>query len=191
MKVSIAFSLLIFFLPCVFAGCVRAQERFDLSTDEAVIERLKTVQNKNFSKDKICIERVNELGEVIVIGSARYDYGCHLEGVFANSIYFESGTDLSKNALSVLGWKQQNRETREKTAKIWAEKVLLAFHTILYEPDKNLTGVEFTAPQTISAKNGEFVVTVWTSVMRRKKEFYWYEFRFAEDGDVTEKQIRK
>jgi len=174
------------FLHWVLAGCAQPQTA-NLSTDKAVLERLGKLQNRDFGKVRVCIERVKELGEVIVIGFFRYDYGCHFEGVFVNSVYMEDGADLSKNALNTLGWKKVNTVQREKLAKLWVERGLLAFSTVLYtqQQDKDLNNSEFQPPQVVTKCNGETVVTLWTRVMRRKKTFHRLEFRFAEDGNLS------
>jgi len=187
----INFSLAFVFLSFIFAGCMNAQRTINLSTDEAVLEQLERVQNKKFSKNAICIERVKEPSEIIVIGAFRYDYGCHLEGVFVNKVYYENGADLSKNALSVLGWKKWNREMREKMALAWVEKVLLSFSTVLYSQRTDFKEGEFSAPQIFTKENGETVVRLWTSMMRRKKEFHRHELKFAEDGALLEKLSQK
>jgi len=184
--IKISFALV--FLQCVLAGDTHAQKTINLSTKEAVLERLGKLKNKDFSKDKVCIQRVKELEEVIVIGFFRYDYGCHFEGVFVNSGYIEDDANLSKNALNTLGWKKAKPVQREKLAKLWVEKGLLAFSTVLYtqEQDEDLHNSEFQPPQVVTKKNGETVVTLWTSVMRRKKTFHRLEFRFAKDGNRLE-----
>jgi len=177
-------SLAFVFLPGILASCTHAQRTINLSTDEAVLERLAKQTNKKFSKNNTCIQRVKELGEVIVIGSFRYDYGCHFEGVFVKTVYLEDRADLSKNALTLLGWEKWNRELREKTTLAWVEKVLLAFSEVLYTRDKDFKGDEFSPPQVVTTTDGEIIISLWTSVMRRKKEFQRHEFRFTKDGDL-------
>ena len=186
MKNLFTISLAFVFLPCILAGCTQAQ-KVDLSTKEAVLEQLGKQQNADLSKAKICIERLKESEEIIVIGFFRYDYGCHFEGAFVNSVYIEDGADLSQKALTALGWKKANQTQRETLAKLWVEKGLLAFSTVLYTKDKDFNnGDDFQPPNVVSKENGEVVVTLWTSVMRRKKEFHEHEFRFAKDGNLLE-----
>ena len=197
-KTLFKFSLAFIFFQGVFADYAHAQRTINLSTDEAVLERLGRLKNETFSKDKICIQRQNEFAEIIIIGFIRSDYGCLLEGVFVNGSYYLDGEDLSKNAFHRLGWKSMNRIRREKLAKFWVEKVLLAFYDVLYTKDKDFPrenratyrgGIppkirEFHPPRVTTKKDGETVVTLWTSVMRRKKEFQQHEFRFAKDGNL-------
>jgi len=177
------------------AGCSRAQA-IDLSTDEAVFKQVKKQKNKKFSQDDVCIERLKESARVIVVGFFAYDRGCRFDGVFIDSRYFETGdANLSNNALTALGWKKGKRVQREVLAKLWVEKGLLAFFTVLHTKDKDFVlpqetykgGTqskprEFYPPQVITKENGETVVTLWTSVMRRKKEFHEHEFRFSSAG---------
>lgn len=187
-------SLAIIFLQCVFAGCTYAQRTINLSTDEAVLDRLGRLKNETFSKDKVCIQRQNEYARIIVIGIIRSDYGCLYDGVFVRSGYYLDG----ENAFDTLGWKRANRVEREKLAKFWVEKVLLAFFKVLYTKDKDFPlkrkvtyrgGIppkspKFHPPQVTIKKDGETIVTLWTSVMRRKKEFQQHKFRFAKDGSL-------
>ncbi|CAN5208942.1 hypothetical protein BH10ACI1_BH10ACI1_14110 [soil metagenome] len=182
----IKFSLLFVFLSCVLVGCANAQQTVDLSTDKAVLEQLGKLQNKDFSKDMVCIERLKESANLIIVGFFAYDRGCRFDGVFVNSVYFEKAdTDLSKNALNALGWKKANQTEREKIAMIWVEKGLLAFSTVLYTKDKDFNVGEFYPPQIVAKENGEIVVTLWTSVMKRKKEYHNLEFKFTKDGNLT------
>jgi len=163
-------------------------QKVDLSTKEAVIEQLEKQKKADLSNAKICVERLKESSKIIIIGSFRYDYGCHFEGAFVNSIYFEKSADLSPKALGALGWKNANRKQREELAKLWVEKGLLAFSTVLYtqEQDKDFRNIEFQPPQVVTKDNGETVVTLWTSVMRREKTFHRLEFKFAKDGNRLE-----
>jgi len=45
---------------------------------------------------------------------------------------------------------------------------------------------EFHPPQVITKENGETIISLWTSVMRRKKEFHEHEFRFSGAGKLLE-----
>ena len=118
----------------------------DLSTDEAVLAELQKIKDanikttgdekldakrKNASKleaKDVCIERVQDTAKIIAIGFFRTDEGCHFEGAFVNSVYFEAANgDLHKNAFAALGWENANKTERERIAKLWVEKVLFAF----------------------------------------------------------------
>ena len=154
-KISLAFV----FLSCGFVGCANAQT-VDLSTDKAVIEQLEKLKSKEFSKDKVCIERLKESANVIVVGFFAYDRGCRFDGVFVNSVYFEKdNADLSKNALNALGWKKANQKEREKLAMIWVEKGLLAFSTVLYTKDEKFSGGEFQPPQVITLVHSVMIIS--------------------------------
>jgi len=175
-------------------------QKVDLSTKEAVIEQLGKQKKADLSNAKICVERLKESSKIIIIGSFRYDYGCHFDGAFVDAVYFEEGdAELSKNALTALGWKKAKSVLREKLAKLWVEKGLLAFSTVLYSKDEDFVVPrvtykggrqpkprEFQPPQVITKENGETIVSLWTSVMRRKKEFRGYEFRFSPTGKLLE-----
>lgn len=179
LKLSLAFA----FLPYIFAVPTLAQ-KVGLSTKEAVIEQLGKQKKADLSSAKICVERLKESSKIIIIGSFRYDYGCHFDGAFVNSIYFENSADLSTKALGSLGWKDANRKQREELAKLWVEKGLLAFSTVLYTKDKDFNEGEFHAPTVASNEDGEVIVTLWTSVMRRKKGFNYLKFQFTKDGNL-------
>lgn len=113
-----------------------------------------------------------------------------------NSVYLEESADLSKNALNALGWKEANQKEREALAKLWVDKGLLAFSSVIYAKVKNLSNDEVHPPQFVSRKNGEVVVTLWVSFERRKlgrnvnglyKGFARHEFMFAKDGKSSER----
>ncbi len=204
----IKFALAFFILPCLSAGCAAAQS-INLSTDEAVIAELQKIadakraelaptgdgkldaKRKLSSKLKakdVCIRRLKESAKVIVIGSFRTDNGCHISGAFINSRYFEQFTDyavLSKNALDALGWKTAHQQQREQLVKLWVEKGLLAFNTVLYQKVDELNKVGFLPPQVVSTKNGEIKITLWVQLpsgMSKEKGFQHLEYRFTKDG---------
>jgi len=189
-NLSIKFTLALLFLAGVSVGCTRAQT-IDLSTKEAVIEQLEKQSKVKFSKDLVCIERLKESAKIIVIGFFRYDYGCHLEGAFVNSVYIEEGAELTQKALNGLGWKKANQVQREKLALTWIEKGLLAFSTVLYTKDKDFKDGEFQPPIVASKDDGEITVTLWTSVMRRKIEFHHLKLTFTKDGTLLENKLVK
>ena len=141
---------LIFLSVFLAANCATAQtvtDKTDLSTDEGVIAALQKISDaknaestgdekldaKRKAADKleskdVCIKRLKETTKIIVIGFFRFDYGCHFEGAFINSDFFEAANgDLHKNALHSLGWEKANKTERERIAKLWVEKVLFAF----------------------------------------------------------------
>ena len=170
-------------MTVVLTSCTRAQT-VDLSTDEAVHKEL--AKNSEFKSklDRLCIERIKESAKIIVIGNHANDRGCRIDGAFIDSHYFNADeAAFSKKALNALGWKKANQNQREQLAKLWVEKGLLAFSTVLYTKDKDLINDEFQPPNVVSTENGEIVVTLWVSFMRRKKEFRMIEIRFAKDGN--------
>ena len=205
MNFSLKLSLAVIILSGIPVGCANAQTVAgkDLSTDKAVIAEMQKIvdaKSAEISKDDekleakrkaaskleakdICIERLKESTKIIVIGFFRYDYGCHFEGAFINSRYFAADdADLSKTALAALGWEKALKKERERLANLWVTKGLLAFSKVLYTKDKDFNGSEFQPPQVVSKENGETVVTLWISFVRRKKEFGFVEYRFAKDG---------
>ncbi len=177
----------------------------DLSTDEAV---LKEVQKRLDAKsdaagerggrkldaNSVCVERLKESKKIIVIGYFRNDFGCHIDGAFVDSRYFEiTDTALSKEALATLGWvKAQNRE-REMMANSWVQNGLLVFFNVLQIKDKDLRDSEFHPPLAAAAEDGNIRVTLWIQMpprMRRGKEFKRVEYIFAKDGkQISARQI--
>jgi hypothetical protein len=173
LKFALAFLAISIFL----ANCADAQKipvdksgGTDLSTDAGIIAELQKIiggknaestgdekldakrkaANKLEAKD-VCIERLKESAKIIVIGFFRNDYGCHFEGAFVGSRYFDATkeiSELSKAALEELGWKKANQKARENLAKLWVEKALLVF-----APLANQT------LSAISASDGKIKVT--------------------------------
>ncbi|MEP6901590.1 MAG: hypothetical protein ABJA66_07560 [Actinomycetota bacterium] len=179
-KISVAFVC----FSCIQAGCASAQP-VDLSTDKAVREKLAKNTDFKSNPDNLCIERLKESAKIIVIGNHANDRDCRIDGVFVDSRYFDAGdATLSKTALNALGWKMANQQKRENLAKLWVENGLLVFYRVLYTRDKDFKEAEFQPPKVVSNENGETVVTLWTSIMNRKKEFEFFKFIFAVDGSL-------
>ncbi len=183
MKTLIKISLAFVFLPCILAGCSSGQIT-DLSTDEAVRKELAKNSELKSKLDRLCIERLKGTEAIIVIGTHANDSDCHLEGAFIGSAYLEDSAELSQNVLNALGWQKANPKRREELAKFWVEKGLLAFSTVLFTKDKSFPGDDFQAPLTVSGENGEIVITLWTSVMKRTMDFEHLQYRFAADGKL-------
>ena len=216
MSTVIRFSLILFFLPCVLAGCAKAQvvsnqdrpkteapSNLDLSTNEGVLAELQRrldakreeLGKKGGSKLEarfVCIERLKETAQIIVIGGFAYDRGCRFQGVFVNSRYFEKDDlALSKNALAALGWETASQEQREKLVLLWVEKGLLPFFTVLHTTDKELNDREFQPPQVVSTEGGEIKVTLWVRLPsgRGEQGYQHLEYRFSRDGNLLGSSI--
>jgi hypothetical protein len=202
MKYLVSLSLAFVFLYCILAGCANAQstKTVNLSTRKAVLEWLGKQKKEKFSKEKVCIGRLKESKQVIVIGFSRNDDDCRFDGAFVYSVYIEDSADLSQIALNALGWKRANQKRREELAKLWVEKGLLAFSTVLYlkgddfVPGRGITYrggrkpnfPEFHPPQAVSTEGRDVVVTLWTSFMSREKMVRHHKFRFTKDGSLLE-----
>ena len=187
-------------LSSVWSGCLTAQN-IDLSTDAAVLAELRkraNARNEQRAGGKkprpleardVCIERLKESAEVIVIGFFAYDRGCRLNGAFVRSRYYEEkDADLSQNALATLGWEKAPKREREMLASYWVQKGLLAFFTPVQTKDKDLDAKDFHPPRAITEQNGEVVVTLWIELpagMRREKEFKRVEYKFAKEGALV------
>ncbi len=140
-KDFIKFSILFVFLSGVLVGCANAQT-IDSPPDQIVLEQFEKLKDKKFGKDDVCIERLKESAKIIVIGLFANDSGCRLDGVFVDSLYFEtSKLETSKHALAALGWEKANRQKREKLVILWVEKVLFAFSA---KPNQTFRAVSTT-----------------------------------------------
>ena len=192
-KVLLAFII----LQYVLAEGANAQ-KIDLSTDAGVLAELqKRADAKPVNPGQkggrklearfVCIERLKESTEVIVIGFFAYDRGCRLDGAFVGSRYYDDqDAALSRNALATLGWAKAPQKEREMLASYWVQKGLLAFFTVLQTKDKDLNDNEFHPPRAVTAENGEITVTLWIQMptgMRTGKEFKRVEYKFAKDGN--------
>lgn len=202
-------SLALFLLTPVSVGCARAQ-RVDLSTDEGVIAELqKMVDARNaaragddeklaaklraarrLGRDSVCIER-KEPAKIIVVGFFRNDYGCHFEGAFVGTRFYDE-TEIfgaTKTALERLGWQKANQEGRERLALFWIEKVLHAFDEVFYPNRENPPqhgGVQ--PPRAVTEANGDVIVTLWIQLPTRmpgEKRFRGLEYTFNSDGSLS------
>lgn len=117
---------------------VELQKRVDaksaeLAGEDEKLQTKRKAASRLEAKD-VCIKRLKESPQIIVIGFFRTDAGCRFDGAFVNSRYYERDEkNLSKIALAALGWNEANQRTREKLAKIWIEKGLLAFAPLPYQ----------------------------------------------------------
>lgn len=217
------YALISFALSGFLVNCANAQ-KVDLSTDKAVLAELQkkademraaigTTGDEKFDAamknakpldaKSVCINRIKESEKIIVIGLKESGDDCSFHGAFVDSrFYYSDDKTLSKTALDALGWQKAERAQREKLAKLWVEKGLLAFYTVLYTEDKDFLKdfqsksevtykggkppkpPEFHPPQVVSNESGETIITLWTSVMKTKKEFERHEFRFAADANL-------
>lgn len=181
----------------------------DLSTDAAVIAELQKMKDAEIAEAPkgdekleakrraasrleardICIERFKESPRVIVIGAFRYDYGCHFEGVFIDSRFYErTKRELHRNALAAFGWEKANRTERENLARLWVERGLLAFFTVLQTKPKELGNYDFRPPYASTTEKGEIKVLLWVQLpsrMSREKGFQHFEYTFDEDGNFS------
>jgi hypothetical protein len=177
------------------SACVHAQDlsKYDLSTDEGVTAAREAASGKKLDEySKGCISRSPDLPKIVIVGSFAHDYGCSFQGVFLGSRYFEEGgASLSKSSLNYLGWQTAQPEQREKIARLWVEKGLLAFFIVLLEKDEYLQDRPFHPPRAISKENGETVVTLWIRIppgMNKERVYQLLEYRFSRDGELAGKR---
>lgn len=194
MKLITQAAIAICFLLSLRMGAVEAQtpdlSRFDLSTRDGINAAREALAGKKLDdRSKNCVHMDSDLPGVVAVGNFAYDRGCRFEGVFVKSHYFgKDDASLSRNALDVLGWKTANPKQREKLAHAWVENGLLGFLTVLSEKNADFADHSFHAPQAISKRNGETVVTLWIrlpSGRTRGRAYQLREYRFSTDGDLT------
>lgn len=117
------------FLSCILAGCASAQTS-EVVTDETVLRTLEKLRGGDWSRDEICIKRLNEPAKLAIVGVKDEKSTCSLDGLFVDRAYFVHGKpEWSRNALNALGWETANRAQRENLARLLVEKVLFAFST--------------------------------------------------------------
>jgi hypothetical protein len=124
MKSLVIISLAFLFLPCLLTACANAQ-KFNVLTDQVVLRTIEKLRGGDWYRDEICIKKLKEQANLVVVGVKDNNSVCHVSLVFVDSDYFEHGRlDWTKNALHLLGWEKANQQQREKLAKLWVEKVL-------------------------------------------------------------------
>jgi len=117
-KSLVIISLAFLFLPCLLTACANAQ-KVDVLTDEAVIQTIEKLRGGDWNRNEICIKKLKEQANLVVIGVKDKNSVCHVSLVFVDSDYFENGRlDWTKKALHLLGWEKANRQQREKLAKL-------------------------------------------------------------------------
>lgn len=178
-KDHIKLSLAFLFLAYVLAPGANAR-------DVSIQDRPKPLPDSKRCIKKTLVETV----EIQIFGHFRTEYGCYFAGVSVNSQYLKKDdAELSKIVLGALGWEKASRAEREKLAKLWVEKGLLAYSRVLYTKDEDFGSGEFKPPQVVSDENGEIKVTLWilksSGMMKRAKNFQRLEFRFASDGNMS------
>jgi hypothetical protein len=190
MKHFICLAIISFLFMC--PACARGQDlsRYDLSTDEGVTAARKAIGGKKIDEySKGCIRRSPELSKIVVVGSFAHDRGCDFQGVFLGSRYFEENdAATSKSALNFMGWQTARQEQRERLARLWVEKGLLAFLTVLVQRDEAFPDHPFQPPQAVSRESGEIIVTLWIREppgMRRERVSQLLEYRFSKDGALA------
>jgi hypothetical protein len=155
--------------------------------DEKLKAKLKAAAR--LKAEDVCIERPKESARVIVVGFFRYDYGCHFDGAFVGSRYFEAtDIEIHRAALEAYGWREANREGRERLAVAWVENGLLAFFDVLHASPKGLEKFDFHPPRAASAANGEVQVTLWFRVPPGRnggRGFQHVEYGFNGDGSLS------
>ena len=204
-------------LPAGCAGAQSVSERarptseadVDLSTDGAVIAELqkrvdaegaeraagdakleaKLRAARRLEAKDVCIERPKGSTKVIVVGFFRNDYGCHFDGAFVGSRYYEATEyGLHQAALEALGWREANRDAREGLALAWVEQGLLAFFNVLHTDPKGLEKFGFHPPQAVSTEQDAVKVTLWFQVPPGRnggRGFQQVEYRFNGDGSLS------
>jgi hypothetical protein len=177
-------------------ACAGGQDlsRYDLSTDEGVAAAREVVSGKQpGAMSRGCVRRNPDLPNIIVVGSFAHDRGCGFQGVFIDSSYFEGeDASLSKRALNALGWVTADNTRRGELAKLWVEKGLLSFLTVLTRQDEEFPRRQFQPPRIVLRKNGEVGITLWVRLppgMRRARKYQMLEYRFSKDAVLLSRTV--
>jgi hypothetical protein len=175
-------------------GCARGQDlsQYDLSTDEGVAAAREAIRGEKLDEySKGCVSRSPDLPKIVIVGTFAHDYGCSFQGVFLGSSYLEEdGAALSKSALNFLGWQTAKQEQREKLARLWVEKGLLPFFTVVVRQEEDFRDHPFQPPRAISKEDGDVIVTLWIRLppgMTRERIYHLLEYRFSRDGMLARK----
>lgn len=163
--------------------------RYDLSTDEGLTAAREAISGKQLGAySKGCVRRSPDLLNIIVVGTFAHDRGCAFQGAFIESGYFEGeASDLSQRALNALGWETSDAGRREELARLWVEKGLLSFVTVLARKSEDLPIRRFQPPRAMTTKDGEIIVTVWVRLPPGRREGTAYqllEYRFSNDAEL-------
>jgi len=172
-------------------ACASGQDflRYDLSTDEGLTAAREAVSGKQLGAySKGCVRRSPDLPNIIVVGSFAHDRGCAFQGAFIDSSYFEGEeSNLSQRALNALGWETSVPGRRKELARLWVEKGLLSFVTVLARKGGDFPIGRFHRPRVITNGDGEVVVTVWVRLppgRRRGTAYQLLEYRFSDDAEL-------
>lgn len=185
-------------MSCLFtcSACAQAQDlsRYDLSTDEGVAAAREALSGKKLDEDsKGCVRRSAGLPRIVIVGDFAHDLGCSFQGAFIGSKYFEGdGAPLSQAALNFVGWQAAKPYERERIARLWVEKGLLAFLIVPEQKDEDFKDRPFQPPRAITNRDGEVIVTLWIRQppgMNRERVYQLLEYRFAGDGALAGKKV--
>jgi len=172
-------------------ACAGAQDlsQYDLSTEEGLTAAREAVSGKQLGAySKGCVRRSPDLLNIIVVGSFAHDRGCAFRGAFIGSSYFEGEeSGLSQRALNALGWEASDAGRREELARLWVEKGLLSFVTVLARKGGDFPIGRFQPPRAITTKDGEVVVRVWVRLppgRRRGTACQLLEYRFSDNAEL-------
>jgi hypothetical protein len=164
--------------------------RYDLSTDEGLTAAREAVSGKQLGAySKGCVRRSPDLPNIIVVGSFAHDRGCAFQGAFIDSSYFEGEmSEVSQKALHALGWERSGAGRREELARLWVEKGLLSFVTVLAREGGDFPVGRFQPPRAITTKDGEIVVSVWVRLppgRRKGTACQLLEYRFSGEAELS------
>ena len=110
-------------------------------------------------------------------------------------MYWEQEEDVTKVALSDLGW-GKNRATREKLALTWAKQVTLSDVSLMGGKvgPKRFGGEAYHTPKIQSREDGSVIVTAWVrfeSGMSRDDFYGRIEIIFSKVGTVSSRYLKR
>jgi hypothetical protein len=165
----------------------------DLSTDDAVKDRVDEVLHVKLDPQYPCIQRATAFPKLVQVGSFAYDRGCAYDHVLYGCLTDDPG--IPKRAMADAGWAGADAKKKERMALDWLEQVDLAGDggLIESEPDPETDGFKkmgktFSAPAFTHAADGGLTVTYWVARsggMLPQTPYELDQTTFAADGTIS------
>jgi hypothetical protein len=168
---------------------------YSVGSKAEVLKAVIRIEGREFDERDLCVDRPDELPNLVVVGFFADNRGCITTGYFYKGVHWEQEEDVTKVALSDLGW-GKHKATREKLAFTWAKQVTLSGVHLMKEAEgpKQFGGEVYHAPQILSREDGSVVVTAWVKFESGKSRDDHYgriEIVFSKAGTVTSRYLKR
>ena len=160
----------------------------DLSTDEGVAQAYSRATGKDLVLDDLCIQRPDELQNIVVVGFFAYDAGCDYDEVFVDGKLGDI-SQMTQAGLSQNGW--ANETGRAELALIWTKEVLYLESSLLSRANDDFEGAgqAFSAPSSVLNSSGSVTIRAWIRApagMLAEENYSWVELVYSADAsEVT------